>query len=100
MTTTNQAVANLELCWESLAPFISSLDDDQWAVQSLCPDWTVGGVVSHLAGVEHMLAGQPASAFAESLPFEKVGAFMSEAESLDRSGLLDRYTSVLSLIHI
>lgn len=96
MTTTDQAVANLQLCWESLDAFIASLDDSQWEVQSLCPDWTIGGVVTHLAAVEHMLAGQPAAAFAESLPFEKVGAFMAETSDLDRSALIDRYQSVIA----
>ena len=94
-TNSNDAVANLKLCWDSLTPFIASLDDEQWAVQSLCPDWTVGGIVAHLAAVEDMLAGEPASAFAESLPFEKVGAFMTEVAALDRDGMIERFNAIL-----
>lgn len=96
MSTSNEAVANLQLCWDSLDPLLSSLDDAQWGVQSYCPEWTVGGIVTHLAAVESMLAGAPASAFAESLPFEKIGPFMEEAAGLDREAMLARYRSILS----
>ncbi len=95
MTNNNQAVTNLGLCFDSLEPLLASLDDEQWAVQSLCPDWTIGGIVAHLAAVESMLAGEAASAFAEALPFEKVGAFMTEVADLDRAQMLERYSGLI-----
>src|SRR5215470_890680 len=36
------------------------LSPTQWRAQSLCPDWTARGVVTHLASVEHMLVGMAA----------------------------------------
>ena len=95
MSTDHPAIANLERCWDSLDPFLGSLDAGQWQTPSLCPDWTVLGVVRHLGAVEHMLAGQAPDSMAERLPFEKAGEFMQETEQLGPEAVLERYRSVL-----
>ena len=92
---TNTAVANLQLCWASLDELLPTLTDEQWATQSLCPEWTLHGIVSHLAAIEHMLAGEPADSMAESLPFHKGAEFMAEAAGLDNAALLTRYRGLI-----
>ena len=73
---------------------LGELDGDQWAVQSLCPDWTVQGVVGHLGGVEAMMTGWRPEA-EKPPPFAEVGTFVSEAAVLDPTALLARFTEVL-----
>ncbi|MGA1440386.1 MAG: maleylpyruvate isomerase N-terminal domain-containing protein, partial [Ilumatobacteraceae bacterium] len=51
------AIDNLRACYSSLDGLLDGLDGAGWATQSLCPAWTVRGVVEHLGGIEHMLAG-------------------------------------------
>lgn len=62
----------------------------QWRVQSLCPDWTVRGVVSHLASIEEMLVGwRPASAD-DRPPFDRVAAFAEQTAGLDDAAFAGR----------
>lgn len=55
----------------------------QWRVQSLCPDWTVRAVVSHLATVEQVLAGWRPESADELPPFGRGAAFAQETAALD-----------------
>ncbi len=88
-------VGNLELCFDSLDALFGSLDTEQWAVQSLCPDWDVAGIAIHLAAIENMLGGKPVGAFAEGLPFEEVMAFIGEVDGLSNEAMLERYRSTI-----
>ena len=71
-----EAIANLNACMDSVDALLAGLNDDQWAVQSYCPDWDVRGVAMHLAAVEHMLIGDEPGSWTDSVPFDKVGAYM------------------------
>ena len=75
------ALDNLQLCYDSVTDLLASLDDDQWAVQSLCPDWDVRGVAMHLAGVESMLIGEEPGSWTDSVPF---GSMLGSSSSSPR----------------
>jgi len=90
------AVENLGRCWESLDDLFDRLDGDQWATQSLCPDWTVRGVLVHLGAVEHMLLGEPPGSMPDALPFEKVGHWMQRVASLGDQEVLGIYRDVIA----
>ena len=62
----------------------------QWRVQSLCPDWTVRGVVGHLAGVEEMLAGWLPGSADELPPVDRVTAFAQQTAGLDDTAFTAR----------
>jgi uncharacterized protein (TIGR03083 family) len=62
----------------------------QWQVQSLCPDWTARGVVSHLASVEYMLVGWLPGSADELPPFDRVTAFMQQTADLDDTAFATR----------
>ena len=49
--------AALNSCYSAVEGLCAGLDEAQWTAQSLCPEWTVRGVVDHLTGVEAVLAG-------------------------------------------
>lgn len=42
----------LNSCYAGVEALCDGFDETQWAVQSLCPEWTVRGVVDHLTSVE------------------------------------------------
>ena len=90
------AVDQLARCWASLDDLFDQLGDDQWATQSLCPDWNVRGVMVHLGAVEHMLRGKPPGSMAEALPFHEVGEWIEQVASLSDGELLERYREVIA----
>ncbi|MEJ7800537.1 MAG: maleylpyruvate isomerase family mycothiol-dependent enzyme [Ilumatobacter sp.] len=92
---TRPAVENLALCWSSLDDVFDQLTDDQWSTQSLCPDWTVRGVMVHLGAVEYMLLGEPPGSMPDSLPFGKVGEWMQQVASLSDREILGRYRTII-----
>jgi len=65
-------------------------------VQSYCPDWDVKGVAMHLAGVEALLAGEEPGSFTDSLPFDKVAAWVDGASGLEPAALLEHYRSTIA----
>ena len=91
---THPSIDALDHCWTSIEQLLEGLTPEQWATQSLCPEWDVSATVIHLIAVEEMLLGQPPAAFAERLPFERVGQASSEMMSLSASELLDRFKRV------
>lgn len=59
------------------------LSDEQMATQSLCPDWTVRDVITHVIGVEAVLAGWEPSVEVPP-PFEKLGPYDAAAKAMSR----------------
>ena len=90
------AVESLEHCWSSLDDLVDQLTADQWATQSLCPEWTVRGVLVHLGAVEHMLLGEPPGSMPDALPFAKVGEWMESVAALSDREMLARYRHVIA----
>jgi uncharacterized protein (TIGR03083 family) len=93
---TRVAVDNLRRCFASVDDLLGGLTDEQWAVPSLCPAWTVRGIVGHLGGVEHMLLGEEPGSMTESIPFGKVGEWLSAAEALGNAELLATYRATIA----
>jgi uncharacterized protein (TIGR03083 family) len=90
------AVDQLARCWASLDDLFDGLDGDQWSTPSLCPDWTVRGVLVHLGAIEHMLAGEPPGSMAVALPFHKAGEWMQEVAGSSDDEVLSRYRAVIA----
>ncbi|MCB0950734.1 MAG: maleylpyruvate isomerase family mycothiol-dependent enzyme [Mycobacterium sp.] len=69
------------------------LTEEQLGIQSLCPDWDLRGVISHVIGVESVLDGWAPSA-ENPPPFGKLAAFQAEAAGLDRATLAGRVAEI------
>jgi uncharacterized protein (TIGR03083 family) len=88
-------VKALNTCWTSLEELLAGLDPDDWQAQSLCPDWTVQGVVAHLTSAESALVGwMPGSV--EDVPFGTVRAVFGECMEMEGSELAERLSAVLA----
>ncbi len=66
---------------------------DDLAVQSLCPDWDVRGVIAHALGVETVLDGWTPSTETPP-PFGRMGEFAAELADLAPDELAARIASV------
>lgn len=92
MPTRQETMSNLFSCYDELEALVADLTDAEWEVQSLCPEWTVKGVVSHLAGVEHALDGWVPVEGDKKLPFNKVGEWLKASSEWS----LDQYRNELA----
>ncbi|MYJ80921.1 MAG: maleylpyruvate isomerase family protein, partial [Acidimicrobiaceae bacterium] len=46
-----------EACFAEISSLCADLSDEEWTVQSLCPDWTVRQAIGHAVGVEDVISG-------------------------------------------
>ncbi|MEY4174706.1 MAG: hypothetical protein RI900_1871 [Actinomycetota bacterium] len=93
MSTRTELVQQLDEVFTSFGRLIDSLTPDQWTVQSLCPAWTVQGVVQHVTMIEAGLLGwRPGG----ENPFAAMGTLATEFAALDASALAARYHEVVA----
>lgn len=88
--------ASLVGCYDDLEALIGSLGPGDWGIRSLCPEWTVRGVVEHLTAVESVLAGWRPTDADNVPPFDGVGEFLTRAESWSHDELTAETAAVLS----
>lgn len=92
MTTRTETIANLRATWSALDGVATSLTPEQWAAQSLCPDWTAQGVLVHATTIEQVLVGWKPGGDA---PFAAVGPTHAELTALAPDALLARFRRVV-----
>jgi uncharacterized protein (TIGR03083 family) len=91
MTTREQIVHNLRSALHSFGSVIDALTPEQWQAPSLCPAWTVQGVVHHVTTIEGGLLGwRPGGEH----PFAAMGAIGDELALLSSADLRARYHSL------
>ena len=93
MTSLADYAAAHRIAYDELASVIASLDDDQLATQSLCPDWDVRACVAHAIGIDKALTGwvpDPENLF----DFAIAARFMEEAVSMSP----DEFASAVAAI--
>ncbi len=83
-------------CYDELDALTGDLSEAEWDVQSLCPDWTVKGVVTHLAGVENLLIGWLPESAEDPPPFQQMAAFIAEAEPMSGPELAACSSTILA----
>ena len=86
----------LDSCYSAVEALCAGLDEAQWQVQSLCPEWTVRGVVDHLTSVEAVLAGWLPDDAATLPPFERAGEFLAQTAGLNGAEYLDKVRAVFA----
>ena len=84
----------MEACFAEIEGLCASLSDEQWQVQSLCPDWTVRETIGHTVGVEDALLGWEVST--DNPPaFAKMLKFTAEAPNLSSAAFAARVGEIL-----
>jgi uncharacterized protein (TIGR03083 family) len=74
--------ASLERCYDAIEALCGRMDQSQWQVQSLCPEWTARDVVNHLAMMERAMTGWLPASTEEMPHFERVFAGDDEVSAL------------------
>jgi uncharacterized protein (TIGR03083 family) len=90
MSTRTQIIENLDRCFTSLSGVATKLTSEQWSSPSLCPDWTVQGVMAHVAAVEEVLSGWWPDAPTDPPPFATIPPIFAELSTASSTVLIDR----------
>ncbi len=91
--TTAETLARLDATWDGLDQVAASLTPEQWAAQSLCPDWTMQGVLTHAAAIEQVLTGWSPGGEAW---FAQLGPAYGELAALAPDALLARFRDIVA----
>ena len=93
MRNRDEIIHSLRSCFHSFGSTIDELTADQWQVQSLCPEWTIKGVVEHAVTFETLLLGWRPGL---DDPLAAVAAVASGFAGLSPSALRHRYHDVVN----
>ncbi len=91
MSGRTDIVANLRTVMGSLGRLAESLTPEQWQVQSLCPAWTVQGVLVHVTTIEQALLGWRPG---DENPFAAMPSIVAELDALPADRLVERFRSL------
>ena len=90
MRSLDEIRAALKNCYSATEALCADLADADWQVQSLCPDWDVRGVISHVTSIEAVLAGWLPVDAATLPPLGRAAEFERETADLDNAAFVDR----------
>jgi uncharacterized protein (TIGR03083 family) len=74
---------SLEQCYDAIESACARMNGGQWRAQSLCPDWDMRGVVTHLGMMERVMTGWLPASAAHLPPLDRIGPYTEHAASLD-----------------
>ena len=87
---------SLEQCYDAIESVCSRLGDEQWHAQSLCPDWDMRGVVTHLGMMERVMTGWLPASDADLPPLARIGPYHEHAASLGNKALAARIAEIFA----
>ena len=84
----------LEDSYAAIETLGAGLSTSQWETRSLCPEWTVRGVVDHVVGIEAALASWSPDGPASPPPFERASGFVEETSGLEGAAFMTQVREV------
>jgi uncharacterized protein (TIGR03083 family) len=87
---------SLEQCYDAIEALTAQLDGAQWRHDSLCPDWTVRDVVTHLGMMERVMTGWLPASVEEIPPLDRVAAYQDEVAALDDAAFAARIADIFA----
>ena len=87
-------VAAFEDAWTHQLRLLDDLSDEEWTIQSPCPDWDVRGVVTHLLGVTKAVADHQPD-ITQPPDFAALQDFQAGLADASNKELVDAYREVI-----
>jgi uncharacterized protein (TIGR03083 family) len=72
------------------------MDRAQWQAQSLCPDWNMRDVVSHLGMMERVMTGWLPGSAEEAAPLDRIGPYQDEVSGVDNAAFGERISDIFA----
>ena len=82
MTDRSVTQAALLHCFDEIDALAADLGDDEWGVQSLCPEWDIRGCLTHVVGVDDLLVENGRARAAIVLPADPIPLELEAAEEI------------------
>ncbi len=82
-----------EACFTEILGLCADLSDDEWTVQSLCPDWTARQAIGHAVGVEDVISGWEVSTD-NMPPFQKMIALTEASAAMSSDAFGERVAEI------
>lgn len=95
MRSRSQTTDNLLHCYRQLELLVGDLAPNEWTVQSLCPDWDVRGVITHLAAVEALLGDWLPTGEDNVPPFGQLDSHSERLDALSIEELIAEVSVIL-----
>ena len=86
----------LEQCFDAVDTLGARMDGSQWQAQSLCPDWRVRDVVTHLGMMERVMTGWLPASVEEFPPFGRVEPYTEQVSALDNVSFAKRIGEIFA----
>ena len=87
---------SLEQCYDAIEALAGRMDATQWHAQSLCPDWDMRGVITHLGMMERVLTGWLPESADDVPPLDRVAPYHEEMAGLDDAAFAVRIGEIFA----
>jgi uncharacterized protein (TIGR03083 family) len=87
---------SLEQCYDAIESLAGRMDAAQWQARSLCPDWDMRGVITHLGMMERVLTGWLPESADDLPPLDRVGPYEEEMAALDNAAFTTRIGQIFA----
>jgi uncharacterized protein (TIGR03083 family) len=74
---------SLEQCYDAIEALAGRMDATRWHAQSLCPDWDMRAVITHLGMMERVMTGWLPESADDLPPLDRVDSYHEEMAALD-----------------
>jgi uncharacterized protein (TIGR03083 family) len=87
---------SLEQCYDAIESLAGRMDATQWHAQSLCPDWDMRGVITHLGMMERVMSTWLPEAENTPPPLDRIAPYQDEMAALDDAAFAARIGEIFA----
>lgn len=88
--------ASLEQCYDAIEALAGRMEAAQWRARSLCPDWDMRGVITHLGMMERVMTGWLPESAGDLPPLDRIGPYHEEVAALDDAAFAARIGQIFA----
>lgn len=96
MTDLATITGSLEQCYDAVEAIAARMDSGQWQAQSLCPDWDMRGVITHLGMMERVMTGWLPDGADDLPPLDRIGPYQEQVARLDDKAFAARIGEIFA----
>jgi uncharacterized protein (TIGR03083 family) len=87
---------SLEQCYDAIEALAGRMDATRWRAQSLCPDWDMRGVITHLGMMERVMTGWLPQSADDVPPLDRIEPYHQEMAALDDAAFAGRIGEIFA----
>ncbi|HEX4093282.1 MAG TPA: maleylpyruvate isomerase N-terminal domain-containing protein [Trebonia sp.] len=87
---------SLEQCYDAIESLAGRMDATEWRTQSLCPDWDMRGVITHLGMMERVMTGWLPESADDTPPLDRIAPYHEQTAALDDAAFAARIAEIFA----